>query len=118
MLEVDAATSAATRSSNASYTRIGCCKGDGCAIPLTTAAARGGRQAELVFRIVQEALTNIARHAEAERVTLNLLRAARNLMLQIRDDGRGITSSDREKDLSVADWHPGARREIRWGDIH
>jgi len=47
-----------------------------------------------VFRIVQEALTNVARHARAQRVDV-LVRAWRGeLHLSVRDDGRGITEAD------------------------
>ncbi len=50
-----------------------------------------------VFRIVQEALTNIARHAEASSVVLTLERSNHDLLVTIRDDGRGIRSEDMEK---------------------
>ena len=43
-----------------------------------------------VFRIVQEALTNIARHARAQNVLLNLYRTNGELLVTIQDDGRGI----------------------------
>ncbi|VXB16908.1 histidine kinase [Massilia sp. 9I] len=54
-----------------------------------------------IFRIVQEALTNIARHAGATRVVLNLDRVNHELLLTIRDDGRGIRSEDMEKKESL-----------------
>jgi PAS domain S-box-containing protein len=44
-----------------------------------------------VFRVFQEALTNVARHAEAKRVDVRLRRDASWLMLDVEDDGRGIT---------------------------
>jgi PAS domain S-box-containing protein len=50
-----------------------------------------------IFRIVQEALTNIARHAEASSVVLTLDRSDHELLVTIRDDGRGIRSEDLEK---------------------
>jgi signal transduction histidine kinase len=50
---------------------------------------------------VQEALTNIARHAGATRVLLNLDRVDEELLLTIRDDGRGIRSEDMEKKESL-----------------
>ncbi|MBN2370237.1 MAG: PAS domain S-box protein [Vicinamibacteria bacterium] len=43
-----------------------------------------------VFRIVQEALTNVARHAHATRVEVALALAGGRLGLLIDDDGRGI----------------------------
>lgn len=44
--------------------------------------------AETLLRVVQEALTNSARHAEAERVTVRIDRDASALHLRIEDDGR------------------------------
>jgi PAS domain S-box-containing protein len=54
-----------------------------------------------IFRIVQEALTNIARHAEATRVMMNLFRLNSDLLITIRDDGRGIRPQDMEKAESL-----------------
>jgi PAS domain S-box-containing protein len=54
-----------------------------------------------IFRIVQEALTNIARHADASNVELNLYRIDAQLLITIRDDGRGIEASDMEKAESL-----------------
>ena len=54
-----------------------------------------------IFRIVQEALTNIARHAGATSVTMYLYRIDGQLLVSIRDDGRGILASDMEKAQSL-----------------
>ncbi|MES2901141.1 MAG: PAS domain-containing sensor histidine kinase [Pseudomonadota bacterium] len=54
-----------------------------------------------IFRIVQEALTNIARHAGANSVTMYLYRIDSQLLISIRDDGRGIQASDMEKAQSL-----------------
>jgi PAS domain S-box-containing protein len=54
-----------------------------------------------IFRIVQEALTNIARHAQASQVTMNLYRTNGELLITIRDDGRGIREEDMEKAESL-----------------
>ncbi|HYL80615.1 MAG TPA: PAS domain S-box protein, partial [Candidatus Acidoferrum sp.] len=43
-----------------------------------------------VFRICQETLTNVARHAEASQVTVRLKEEARFLVLTVADNGRGI----------------------------
>ena len=40
-----------------------------------------------VFRIVQESLTNVMRHAQARSVEVELTRQAAHLQLRIRDDG-------------------------------
>jgi signal transduction histidine kinase len=53
--------------------------------------------ASALFRIFQEALTNIAKHAGATRVTVTLRRQRQHLTLSICDNGRGITPADRLK---------------------
>ncbi len=46
---------------------------------------------ELVFyRVAQEALTNIARHAAASRVAIHLRRAEAGVLLIVRDNGTGL----------------------------
>jgi signal transduction histidine kinase len=47
-------------------------------------------RATAVFRIFQEALTNVARHAEASKVAVDLRRKRKSLILAVRDNGRGI----------------------------
>ena len=65
-----------------------------------------------IFRIVQEALTNVARHAQATRVTLTLYRSDHELLITIRDDGRGIQDVDMEKAESLG--LVGMRERV-WG---
>jgi signal transduction histidine kinase len=43
-----------------------------------------------VFRILQEALTNVARHANATKVIIDLRSEAGSLILTVRDNGKGI----------------------------
>jgi len=51
-----------------------------------------------LYRVIMEALTNIARHAQASRVSFVMLRMDGHLILQISDDGVGmdIASSKRK----------------------
>ena len=44
-----------------------------------------------LYRIVQEALTNIVKHAEATAVSIVLARSGRSVTAVIEDDGRGFT---------------------------
>lgn len=44
-----------------------------------------------VYRIVQESLTNIARHAQARHVTIDLESGPGRVVLRVVDDGRGIS---------------------------
>lgn len=43
-----------------------------------------------IFRIVQDAMSNIARHGDAHNVWLSLSKDGRSLRLSIRDDGKGF----------------------------
>jgi len=53
---------------------------------------RPSSECELVlYRICQEALNNILRHANANRVEVNLAHNCKELKLSIRDDGRGFS---------------------------
>lgn len=52
---------------------------------------RLGRDAEIaLYRIVQEVLTNVSRHAKASRVQLQASAENRDLVLAIADDGQGM----------------------------
>ena len=44
----------------------------------------------VVYRIAQEALTNVARHADATEVQLHLAQANQHVVLTVRDDGGGL----------------------------
>ena len=46
-----------------------------------------------LFRIVQEALTNVARHANASRVTIFLRAEGGNIHLTVSDNGRGLADA-------------------------
>jgi signal transduction histidine kinase len=47
-------------------------------------------RATAVFRIFQETLTNVARHANATEVDVTLARSNGDLSLEVRDNGKGI----------------------------
>jgi signal transduction histidine kinase len=57
-------------------------------------------QATALFRIFQEALTNIGKHANATKVAVNLARSNRSVRLEVIDNGRGIEMTDRLKPKS------------------
>src|SRR5262249_15180519 len=54
-----------------------------------------------VFRIFQEALTNIARHAHAKHVEVRFEKNDDELRLQIKDDGTGITTEALRNPMSL-----------------
>jgi len=45
-----------------------------------------------IFRILQESLTNVSRHARATRVKINLRQNEQKAALKVRDNGQGITN--------------------------
>jgi len=51
-------------------------------------------RATAVFRIFQETLTNIARHANASRVKIKLEASHGKLLLEVQDNGKGMTARD------------------------
>jgi PAS domain S-box-containing protein len=55
------------------------------------------QQAVALFRIVQEALTNVARHAEATKVKIELEFESGQTCLRISDNGKGISEEDMAK---------------------
>jgi signal transduction histidine kinase len=50
-------------------------------------------QSTALFRIFQETLTNIMRHADAGKVAVYLKKSDNDLLLEIKDNGRGITEA-------------------------
>jgi PAS domain S-box-containing protein len=52
-------------------------------------------QSTAAFRIFQEALTNILRHAQATRVNIQMNEEEGQLILTVRDNGRGITDVEK-----------------------
>jgi PAS domain S-box-containing protein len=57
-------------------------------------------QSTALFRIFQEALTNIGKHANATSVAVKLVSTNRSVRLEISDNGRGIATRDRIKPKS------------------
>lgn len=53
-----------------------------------------------LFRIFQETLTNVAKHAHASLVAVRLRREKNAIVLEIRDNGRGISEADLNKPRS------------------
>jgi two-component system, NarL family, sensor histidine kinase UhpB len=51
-------------------------------------------QAVALFRIFQESLTNVVRHAKAQHIEVNLSATPDELTLKVQDDGRGIQTQE------------------------
>jgi PAS domain S-box-containing protein len=62
--------------------------------PVSGEPALDADRATGVFRIFQELLTNVARHAQASRVEVALAQAAGAVTLEVRDNGRGATAQE------------------------
>ena len=82
----------------------------------------------VVYRVAQEALTNVARHAGATHVVLELACTDEHTVLRVHDDGRGMSGESwlssngirgmRERALLIGatfsiDSAPGAGTEVR-----
>ena len=56
--------------------------------------------ATAIFRVLQESLTNVAKHAEATQVEATLERHGDEVVLTVRDNGKGIAPGSMEKEGS------------------
>lgn len=64
-----------------------------------------GGMDKVIYRILQESLSNIARHAQASQVSVGIRRAEDRLSLTVRDNGVGIPAC-----IGAGPAHPAARR--------
>jgi signal transduction histidine kinase len=74
-------------------------------------------QSTAVFRIFQEALTNILRHAQATRVDVAMKKEAGEFVLTISDNGRGITEGDKSRLQSLGLLGMRERAHLIGGEI-
>jgi PAS domain S-box-containing protein len=73
-----------------------------------------------IFRILQEALTNVARHSAAEHAIVRFRTTSSSVILEVQDDGRGITDQQliSKRSLGVLGmreraWALGGQIEVR-----
>jgi two-component system, NarL family, sensor histidine kinase UhpB len=70
----------------------------------------GADEQIVVYRVVQEALNNVARHADAQTVNVELTRSDGRKVLRVTDDGRGFNDAVSEHDgLGVTGMRERAR---------
>ena len=74
-------------------------------------------QATAIFRVFQEVLTNVIRHAEATRVEVKMSEANSQFVLEVRDNGRGISESERQNTRSLGLLGMQERVQLIGGDI-
>lgn len=70
------------------------------------------------FRICQEALTNVARHANAKHVTVSLKHEQGKLELIVRDNGKGITNEQLSRITSLGLIGMRERAQNLGGDLN
>ena len=75
-----------------------------------------GKDAALgVFRILQEAMTNAARHAAPTSITVDLEQDSRQIVLRVRDDGKGMEDISDMSSLGLLGMKERAR--LMGGDL-
>lgn len=52
---------------------------------------------QLLYRLIQESITNICKHAEAKNVEISISQENEQLLIRIQDDGKGIASNKLEE---------------------
>jgi signal transduction histidine kinase len=85
------------------------------ALEETTLDAEG---ATTVFRICQEILTNVVRHAQATWVEVTLEETDTFLTLRVQDNGRGMTDSELHSPKSIGLLGMQERARLRAGEVH
>jgi two-component system sensor histidine kinase UhpB len=55
----------------------------------------------VVYRVAQEAITNAARHSDADRLEVTLRRSEDGVTLEVVDDGRGFAFEQSERGLGI-----------------
>jgi len=71
-----------------------------------------------LFRILQESLTNVARHAEASKIRVNLVETDSILTLDVTDDGKGISEEQLSDPRSLGILGMRERVHYLGGDIN
>jgi len=71
----------------------------------------------VMFRILQEALTNVARHAQAKSVQVDLKQENSHYVLQIMDDGKGIPETELANPKSLGLLGMRERAGVVKGDV-
>lgn len=78
-----------------------------------------GQLCTVLYRVVQEALTNILKHAQATRVDVELFVSAEQIALEIHDNGVGIAHDalNKPNSFGVRGMHERARMLSGWLDV-
>ena len=73
----------------------------------------------MAYRFVQEALTNISKHAQATRVVIDLSLTRGVLSVEVSDNGRGLSATDlaKAKSFGLRGLHERAGTVGGWVDV-
>jgi signal transduction histidine kinase len=74
-------------------------------------------QSTAVFRAVQEALTNVRRHASATQVEVTMHEDHGNFVLRIHDNGKGIPAQAKWRGDSLGLWAMQERANLAGGTL-
>lgn len=89
-----------------------------CKVRLLTREVVASNASTAMFRICQEILTNVARHARATRAEVVLQKQRDRLVLLIRDNGRGFDQADPSLSKSLGLMGMGERAAILGGQVN
>jgi len=90
-----------------------------CALDLDPIQGRLNGESEVaVFRILQEALTNVTRHAKASHVWIRTRLGEANFVMTVRDDGDGISEAAVVNPLSIGLTGMRERAATLGGDVY
>ncbi len=64
-----------------------------------------------LYRVFNESLTNIVRHASAKHVHISLVKTPENIVLEVKDDGRGVRKEELQRGTSLG--LVGMRERVR-----
>lgn len=87
-------------------------------IPEQLLSQRFEKQNELsIYRIVQEVVNNMIKHAEASLITLSILPVNDQIIISVKDNGRGLSVEDIEKSKGIGWKNINARVHMLDGKI-
>jgi signal transduction histidine kinase len=73
----------------------------------------------VAYRFAQEALTNVSKHAQASKVSVDVTQAGGVLSIEITDNGRGLSAEDlaKARSFGIRGLHERAETVGGWVDI-
>src|ERR1035437_7100459 len=67
----------------------------------STAIPANPEEQIILFRIVQEALNNVIKHANADNISITLSNGSANFMISIADDGKGFNMEGKKDGVGL-----------------